>query len=99
MPNNEKKGSGLTGNVAIHLHNANQERLTVTIADNAYRTGNVRKVLDPGHAVTVGLHLKESHGWYDFTVKVDGSETESRFAGRVETGRPSLTDPLMAKSV
>ena len=95
----EKKGSGLTGNVAIHLHNANQKRLTVTIAENAYRTGSVRKVLDPSQAATVVLHSKESHGWYDFTVKVDGSETESRFAGRVETGRPSLTDPLMAKSV
>ena len=29
------------------------------------------------------------------TVKAEGSEAEARYAGRVETGRPSFGDPLM----
>ena len=95
----EKKGSELTGNIVIRIHNPNQDKLTVTIADNSYQTGTVRKVLAPAGAVAVVFHLKESHGWYDFTVKVDESNAESRYAGRVETGRPSSSDPLMARAV
>jgi phospholipase C len=41
------------------------------------------------------LPLQSSHGWYDFTVLTDGSDVESRYAGRVETGRPSFSDPSM----
>ena len=95
----EKKRSGLTGNIVLHLHNPNQEKLTVTIADNSYETGTIRKTIKANHAVAVVLRLKENHGWHDFTVKVDGSAAESRFAGRVETGRPTFSDPFMAKSV
>jgi hypothetical protein len=44
-----------------------------------------------------------SHSWYDFTVKADGSNQEAneeanqeaRYAGRVETGMPGFSDPLM----
>jgi phospholipase C len=95
----EKKGSGLTGNIVLHLHNANQDKVTVTIADNSYETGTIHRTIEANHAVAVVLHLKENHGWHDFTVKVDGSDAESRFAGRVETGRPTFSDPFMAKSV
>ena len=34
-----------------------------------------------------------SHGWYDFTVEASGFEM--RFAGRLEDGKPSISDPLM----
>jgi hypothetical protein len=32
-------------------------------------------------------------------VKLKGSGTEARFAGRVETGKPGFTDPLMGEAV
>jgi phospholipase C len=96
---NEMKGSTLTGNIVLHLHNTGQEKLTVTTTDNSYGTGGDQRTLDPGPEATIVLRSKENHGWYDFTVKIAGSDAESRFAGRVETGRPSISDPLMAKSV
>jgi phospholipase C len=38
--------------------------------------------------------LASSSHWYDFTVRVAGLDGWSRrFAGRVETGRPSFSDP------
>jgi phospholipase C len=95
----EKTGAGLTGNLIVHLHNAGAEPLAVTIADNSYKMGTERRTLSPNHAASIVLHLKESHGWYDITVKADGLEAEERFAGRVETGRPSFSDPLMAEIV
>jgi len=95
----EMKGPTLTGNIVLHLHNTGQEKLTVTTTDNSYDTGGNQRTLDPGHEATIALRSKESHGWYDFTVRIKGSDAESHFAGRVETDRPSISDPLMAKSV
>ncbi|MEZ4903534.1 MAG: hypothetical protein R2822_18105 [Spirosomataceae bacterium] len=44
------------------------------------------------------LDLTTSFGWYDFSVKVAGFEAfEQRFAGRVETGKASFSDPLMGR--
>ena len=40
------------------------------------------------------LSLKHSANWYDFTARVVGLEGYARrFAGRVEMGRHSLSDP------
>jgi phospholipase C len=42
----------------------------------------------------------KSFGWYDFSMKMkDNSSFERRYAGRVETGIASKTDPLMGKIV
>jgi phospholipase C len=90
-----QKGGALTGNVQVHLLNGGDAPLTATIADNSYKTGTVTKTVDAGQEASVVLDLKQSHGWYDFTVKLSNSESEARFAGRVETGRSSFSDPLM----
>jgi len=40
--------------------------------------------------------LKGSGYWYDFTVTVSGLKGYTRrFAGRLETGKPSISDPAM----
>jgi phospholipase C len=42
------------------------------------------------------LPLRHSASWYDFTVRVAGQDAYlRRFAGRMETGRHSLSDPEM----
>ncbi|WP_411086509.1 phospholipase domain-containing protein [Streptomyces sp. 061-3] len=43
--------------------------------------------------------LNPSGHWYDFTVTVDGSSLERRFAGRVETGGDGISDPAMAAHI
>jgi phospholipase C len=91
----EAIGARLTGNMRVHLRNSGNESLTVAIHDNSYHAGTVDRTVVPARMESVILPLQRSHGWYDFTVKVKGSEAEARFAGRVETGEPSFTDPLM----
>jgi phospholipase C len=91
----ERQGASLTGNVKVHLHNSGAKPVKVTVQDNSYGTGSVVKTLATMSSTSVALTLKHSYGWYDFTVKVEGSRTEGRFAGRVETGRSSFSDPLM----
>jgi phospholipase C len=42
------------------------------------------------------LELDTTQGWYDVSVRIGGADAfEVRFAGHVETGKPSVTDPLM----
>jgi phospholipase C len=83
----------------VRLRNTNPQGMKVTIADNSYNTGTVSKTIGPNHETLFTLYLEKSYGWYDFTVKVEGSETEARFAGRVETGKSSFSNPLMGGMV
>ena len=95
----EQTGKNLTGNVLVRLRNGAAQPANVEIRDNAYKTKSVSRRIEPGQETSVILHLEKSHGWYDHTVKATGSDAEARFAGRVETGRASFTDPLMGERV
>ncbi|HVU54656.1 MAG TPA: phospholipase C, phosphocholine-specific [Puia sp.] len=89
----EKDGAGrATGNIVVKVEGADQE---VVITDNAYKKGT-RKARK-GSTV---LDLRDSKGWYDFTVRVSGVQGfERRCAGRVETGKESISDPFMGRIV
>jgi phospholipase C len=90
--------SQLTGHLALQLHNNSKQTYTVSIKDNAYKTGARTQVVAPGQTGAVVLDLGKSHGWYDCSVQVKGyAAFEKRYAGRVETGKHSFTDPLMGK--
>jgi phospholipase C len=91
----ERQSRELTGNVQVLLHNKSTEPVSITIKDNSYNSDTVTKKIEPGQKTSVVLNLKRSHGWYDFTVKADGSNEVARYAGRVENGTPGFSDPLM----
>jgi phospholipase C len=91
----ERRGPQLTGNLQLSLRNTGERPLTVTVHDNSYKTAAVTRTIPAGHDTAIVLNLQQSHNWYDFTVKTEGSDAEAHYAGRVETGRPSFTDPLM----
>jgi phospholipase C len=95
----EQTGKDLTGNVLIGLRNGTAKSISVEIRDNAYKAKSASRRIEPGQETSVILQLEKSHGWYDYTVKATGSDAEARFAGRVETGRASFTDPLMGRIV
>jgi phospholipase C len=88
----------LTGNLELNISNlSNGKAYDVKIMDNAYKKEPVFKKIGNENE-TVVLDLSPSFGWYDFTVIVKGNSTFSqRFAGRVETGKESFTDPFMGK--
>ena len=92
----ERHATGLTGNVQVLLHNKSAEPVSITIKDNSYKSDTVTRKITPGQEISIVLNLKRNHGWYDFTVQADGSNQQARFAGRVETGMPGFSDPLMA---
>jgi phospholipase C len=91
----ELKGNTLTGNVLVHLRNKDSKAIDISIQDNSYKLPSINTSIGSGQETAVVLDLQKTYGWYDFTVHVDGSESQARFAGRVETGRPGFSDPLM----
>ncbi|WP_025761503.1 phosphocholine-specific phospholipase C [Dyadobacter tibetensis] len=81
-----------------------QPKFTVKIRDNAYNTKTLSKIIDPKTlhegSVTVKLDLQKNHYWYDITVTIEGNSSFSqRYAGRVDCGRESMTDPFMGRMV
>jgi phospholipase C len=91
-------GNGkLTGNVVLKIVNTDASKdYTVAIKDLGYRKNDVQRKIAAGSTQEVVLNLKQSHGWYDFSLTVAGSDNfEQRYAGRVETGEASFTDPVM----
>jgi len=65
------------------------------IRANAYGSGGPPESvsLPPRRSVSVARSVVASHNWYDLTVT--GGNFEQRFAGRMETGRPTYTDPAI----
>lgn len=94
----ETKNAKPTGNIIVHVRNPSSKALTVVVADNSYGMDAKAMRINPNQVHTVALDLQKSQGWYDFTVKA-GPNAEAHFAGRVETGRSSISDPLMGATV
>ena len=95
-----------TGNIALKLINLSPSHsFTLEIRDNAYKNKSITKILNPiqkqgkqEHKIV--LNIAKSHCWYDFTVRILGFDHfEKRYAGHVETGNYSFTDPAMGRVI
>ena len=88
------------GDVYVSFINGGKDACTFEVAPNAYYANHERwKFTVPaGGQVEQHWALEGSQGWYDFTVRLaEDPAYLRRFAGRVETGRASVTDPAMAQ--
>jgi phospholipase C len=88
------------GNVFLKFSNKGGSHARLTVTDNAYGA-RTRPVLVPA-----GAHIEQvwvlasSHHWYDLTVTTNDDDSFSRrVAGRVENGRPSISDPAAVAPV
>ncbi len=92
-------------NVVLRLVNRETKRpLTVLVDDLAY--GSAGRKIELGVAgtkdasVNLTLELGKSHGWHDLRIRVqDASHFEQRYAGHIETGKESFSDPAMGRVV
>ena len=85
----------LTGNLDLTLTNHGSTTCSLSIT-NAYGGSDRRIKLSPGASATYTVHLSSSRSWYDVVVVADVAPTFlRRFAGHVETGQPSVTDPAI----
>jgi phospholipase C len=96
-PNPEVSVRYDAANTALELIIANRGRVpaSVVMTANAYRTdGPWTYTVGAGEQVNANWPLADSGGWYDFTLSAENGVTR-RFAGRVENGKDSVSDPAM----
>jgi phospholipase C len=89
----EQQSGRLSGNIALHVTNLGKTPVQVAVKDHSYGLASVMKNVAAGATENVVMWSGKSHGWYDVSVSVENSEV--RYAGRVETGATSITDPAM----
>ncbi|SFO74267.1 phospholipase C [Chitinophaga sp. YR627] len=95
-----KKGTAaLSGNIVVTITNNDSRAHAIEIRDNSYKNTTVKRTIAPQETTKVILNLAKSHQWYDYTVSVPGTLLAESFAGHVETGKVSVTDPLMGRTV
>jgi len=91
--------SGAAARLTIGMVNpgAATRRLTVTPMAHGELYGLWQGEVAPGAAATNARALRQTGGWYDFRVTCDDDPAFARrYAGRLESGEPSVTDPAMA---
>lgn len=85
-----------TGNVLVNIVNNDSKAHDIVINDNGYKSGAIKKTIAPNSKTSIPLNLAKNFNWYDFSVKLQGNSLfEERFAGHVETGAATKTDPVM----
>ncbi len=91
---------GFEGEDGLHLVFVNEGSTAVklTLSVNAYSRSPARHYhLAPGATVEDRWSVRDSYGWYDLSVTCDASAAFlRRLAGRVENGKPSVSDPATA---
>jgi len=84
------------GQVVVKVKNLGKKPLELRLEDQAYRNPTVTKSLGAGKTLSLGMDTRNSYGWYDCSLVVEGHRHFGRrFAGRVEFGQHSKSDPLM----
>ncbi|WP_158994668.1 phosphocholine-specific phospholipase C [Mucilaginibacter sp. L196] len=96
----ELTSNKLTGNVLLTLVNKTGKPQQVEIHDNAYKSSAIIKLIPSSGEEKIVLNLKKNFNWYDFSIKVAGHESfEKRYAGRVENGKSTYSDPFMGRVI
>lgn len=95
----KKATQQLTGNIELLLE-TKAATLEVEISDWSYGQELIRKQIKSHEATRIVLDTSKDYGWYDFSIFVKGQSTfERRYAGRVENGMASKSDPFMGRVV
>jgi phospholipase C len=90
----------LSGAVSATFTNNGSKDVQVTLAANAYASAFLRPqtlFVPPRRSAVQRWEMAAIGSWYDFTATASGFTR--RFAGRVETGRPSISDPAMGSGL
>ena len=85
------------GDLLLKLRNDGEHACVFTVKPLAYRNDGPWTVrVRGGDDAELRWELDDSGFWYDFAVTCDADPTYARrLAGRVETGRHSVSDPAM----
>lgn len=90
----------LTGNLMVKMENKESGPVTLRLTDNAYGRATQFIRINANSRKEIRIDLSMHNHWYDFTLELDGSRIFSKhYAGHVETGAPSTSDPFMGGEI
>jgi phospholipase C len=96
----ERNNGRLTGNVVLRINNSTSRPVTILVTDHAYKVNTFEKAVNAQSVSQLVVKLDKSSGWYDFSVAIKGGgKFRKRYAGRVETGKETITDPFMGRVI
>lgn len=94
---NDKKKTYL---VLDLINNHPSDRVECEVVSSIYGNQTLSETVAPSSAATVKIDVGNVHNWYEIDVYIKGDRNFFRkFAGRVEDGRHSRTDPLMGRDL
>ena len=86
------------GSLKLTIKNADNKAIDLEALDNAYGAGGPWTLSVPAKKNTErSWSFQKSERWYDITIKYAGFER--RFAGRIENGLPSTSDPVLGIAI
>ncbi|MEO6286933.1 MAG: phospholipase C, phosphocholine-specific [Dyadobacter sp.] len=91
------KAGKLKGDLLFTIGNKSGKAASIAIIDNVYGEKPLHVEISAGGSSLAVMTLTKSHNWYDISIQADQSKTIRRYAGHVETGTESVTDPFMGK--
>jgi phospholipase C len=85
----------INGNVTLVITNLSTQSATVNVLDK-YSGKSDALVINPGATVLAPRSLIRESGWYDLVITVAADlSIEYHFAGHVENGKDSISDPAL----
>lgn len=97
----ESADRSLDGNVEIQVTNRSKtQRYSLEMRDESYHGDLQSRVLSPGESAKLVADTSSNFGWYDLGIRVPEHDLfRKRYAGRVETGKWSYSDPSIGRSL
>src|SRR5690606_1862826 len=91
-----------SGNLLLCVQNDDpKKQIILELTDESRgKTVTREQEIPPGGHLDLPVNLKQSFGWYVVSLRAKGYPAFlKQYAGRVETGNESFTDPVMGRTV
>ncbi|MEQ8532948.1 MAG: DUF756 domain-containing protein, partial [Imperialibacter sp.] len=91
-------GGKVNGRLKVSIINRRKSALKLELKDDKYQHLEKELKLKADGLESLTLNTTSSKGWYDFSVtSPNDPNLKVRFAGRLETGADSISDPYMGR--
>ncbi len=91
-----KKGNSVTGQLRVEVKNPGKQSLRLRWLDVRYQKNTRDFVLASGSKENFVVETGSVRGWYNFSVESqDDGQLKAAYAGRLESGADSISDPYM----
>ncbi|WP_316735612.1 phosphocholine-specific phospholipase C [Pedobacter aquatilis] len=90
----------VSGNLIFYFENIGSSTLNIQIIDNKYNNQTKTVSLKPKSSINIILNLSKNGNWYDFSIIQTGNSVfKQQYAGKIENGRITETDPYMGNNL